>query len=37
MMVNDELEWMQKETVMVYFKVLSFHLPGRTEENHGKL
>jgi hypothetical protein len=37
MTVNDELDWMWKETVMVYFKVLSHHLPRRTEENYEKL
>jgi hypothetical protein len=34
--VNDELERMWKEAVMAEFKVLSWNLPGRTEENHEK-
>jgi hypothetical protein len=32
--VNDELEKMLKEAVVVYFKALSQHFPGGTEENH---
>jgi hypothetical protein len=32
--VNDELENMLKEAVVVYFKALSQHFPGGTEENH---
>jgi len=32
--VNDELEGMWKETIVAYFKVLSRHLPGGTEESH---
>jgi hypothetical protein len=36
MTVNNELERMWKEAVMAKFKVLSQHLPGRTEENHKK-
>jgi hypothetical protein len=34
--VNDELEKIWKEAVMAYFKVLSWHSPGGTEENHDK-
>jgi hypothetical protein len=29
-----ELEGMQKEAVVAYFKVLSRYFPGGTEENH---
>jgi hypothetical protein len=36
MPVSDELERMWKEAVMAYFKVLSRHFPGGTEENHEK-
>jgi hypothetical protein len=32
--MNDELERMCKEAVMALFKVLSQHLPGRTEKSH---
>jgi hypothetical protein len=31
--VNDELERMWKEVAVAYFKVLSYHLLGGTEEN----
>jgi hypothetical protein len=34
--VNAELRRMWKEGVMVYFKVLSQHLPSETEEIHKK-
>jgi hypothetical protein len=33
--VNDELERMQKETVLVYFKVPSRHFPELAEERNG--
>jgi hypothetical protein len=33
-LVNNELERMWKKAVMASFKVLSWYLPGRTEENH---
>jgi hypothetical protein len=36
MMVDNELEGIWKENLMAYLKVLSRHVPGRTEENHGK-
>jgi hypothetical protein len=32
--MNDGLERMWKEAVVAYFKVLSRHLPGGTEESH---
>ena len=32
--INDEFKYMWKEAVMAYFKVLSWHLNGGTEENH---
>jgi hypothetical protein len=35
--VNDLLESMWKEVVMALFKVLSWNLPRRTEENHEDL
>jgi len=35
--VNDELGRTWKESMVVFVKVLSCHLPGRTEENHRKL
>jgi hypothetical protein len=31
--VNDEMEKMQKETVVDYFKKISSHLSEKTEEN----
>jgi hypothetical protein len=31
-----ELERIDEEVVMTYFKVLLQHLPGRAEENHKK-
>jgi hypothetical protein len=34
--MNDELERMWEEVVVNYFKALSRHSPGRTEENHEK-
>jgi hypothetical protein len=37
MMVNNESEWMCKQTVMAYFKVLSWHLPGRTKGTNKKI
>jgi hypothetical protein len=36
MTVGNKLKRKWKGTVMTYFKVLSQHLPGRTEENHDK-
>jgi hypothetical protein len=33
MLVHTKLEWIWKETVVVYFKVF-WHLHERTEENH---
>jgi hypothetical protein len=35
--VNTELERICKVAVVAYLKVLSRHLPGRTEENHENL
>jgi hypothetical protein len=35
--VNDELETMWKDSVIVYFKVVLYNLPGGTEETHEKL
>jgi len=35
--INNKLKYMWKETVMAYFKVLSQHLNGGTEENHEEL
>jgi hypothetical protein len=35
-MIN-KLERIWKEAAMAKFKVLSWHLPGGTEENHEKL
>lgn len=32
----NELEVLCKESAMVLFKLVSRHLPGRTEENHSK-
>jgi hypothetical protein len=37
MIVNDELEKIWKEAVMTKFKVLSWYLPGGSEENHKNL
>jgi hypothetical protein len=37
MTVNNELDKMWKEAVMIYFKVLSQHLLGGTEENNENL
>jgi hypothetical protein len=34
--VNGELERMWKDAVVAYFRALSLHLPGGTEENHEK-
>jgi hypothetical protein len=34
--MNNELETMWKEAVMAAFKVISWHLPRGTEENHEK-
>jgi hypothetical protein len=33
MIMNNELEMMRKETVVAEFKILSQHLPGRTEDS----
>jgi hypothetical protein len=35
-LMNNHLERIWKEVVMAYLKVLSWHLPGGTEENHEK-
>jgi hypothetical protein len=32
--MNKELEWMCKETVVAYFKILSLHFPEETCEKH---
>jgi hypothetical protein len=32
----NELEMIWKETVVAHFKILSWHLPGGTDENHKK-
>jgi hypothetical protein len=32
--MNEELEIMWKEVLITYSKVLSWHLPGGTVENH---
>jgi hypothetical protein len=34
--VNDELKRMWKEAFIAEFKVLTWHFPGGTEENHEK-
>jgi hypothetical protein len=34
MVMNEELERMYKEAVTVYFNILSWYLPGGTEECH---
>jgi hypothetical protein len=34
--VNNEFERMQKEAVMVKFKVMSWYLSGATDEKHKK-
>jgi hypothetical protein len=34
---NSELEKMWNEEIMVQFKLLSWHLPGQTKENHRDL
>jgi hypothetical protein len=36
MIMYDELERMEDETVLAYFKVLRWHLFGRSEESHEK-
>jgi hypothetical protein len=36
-LLNNELERMWKEAVVAKCEVLSQHLPGVTDENHGKL
>jgi hypothetical protein len=36
MIVNNELERMWEEAVMAQFKVISWHSPGGTDENHEK-
>jgi hypothetical protein len=33
MIMNDELGWMEKERVVVYFKVIHQNLPGGSQEN----
>jgi hypothetical protein len=35
--VNNELGRMRKEYALAYFKALSMHFPGGTEENHKNL
>jgi hypothetical protein len=35
--MNDHFERMGKKVVVIYFKVLSQHLSGECEGNHGKL
>jgi hypothetical protein len=35
-LMNNELERMCKEAVMTYFKVISWHSPRGTDENHEK-
>jgi hypothetical protein len=37
MSVNNELGKMWKEVVMTYFHVLSYYMPGGTEENYKSL
>jgi hypothetical protein len=38
MVINNELETIWKEAVIAYFKVVSRHLPGRTDKKtHKKL
>jgi hypothetical protein len=34
---NNELKRKYKEVVVVYFKAVSRHLPGQTQENNDKL
>jgi hypothetical protein len=34
--MSDELEMIFKEAVVAQFKALSWHLPGRAEDNHKK-
>jgi hypothetical protein len=36
LLINNELERMQKEVVVNKFEVLSWHLPGGTEEKYDK-
>jgi hypothetical protein len=36
MMINNKLERIWKEEIMANFKVLSWHWPERSEENHKK-
>jgi hypothetical protein len=35
--MSDELERIRKETVVVYFNILSWHSPGEAGENHENL
>jgi hypothetical protein len=35
--MNEKLKRIQKEHILVYFTVLSRHMPGQTEENHKAL
>jgi hypothetical protein len=35
--MNDELEWVQKEAIVTYFKVISQHLPEENEKYEGKI
>jgi hypothetical protein len=35
--MNDDIVRIWKEAVVAYFKVLSRHLPGGTDENHEEL
>jgi hypothetical protein len=37
LLMNDELERIWKKAVLVYFKLLSQHLSGGTEEYHESL
>jgi hypothetical protein len=36
MIMSDELDTAWKEVAVVYFRVMSQHLPGVIEENHDK-
>jgi hypothetical protein len=37
MMVNNELEWICKGTVVAKFKIPSRNIPGGTKENHNNI
>jgi hypothetical protein len=37
MIMNNKAKGMWKEAVMASFKVLSYHLPGKSEGNHKRL